>query len=361
MTILPQDILCFFLEYSTPPQLTTLGEGNVNDTWLVKTRTGDSFVLQRLNSDVFPDPVIIQDNLATVLNHLRNCLQASQTRFSMPRLIPSLSGKHHVRDSDGNIWRMMSFIQDTCPLNRVTHLRQARELGWGLGLFHRLVADLVPNQLADPLPGFHVTPRYLKAYEDIAETTNVPDTACQEFIQKRRHDVVVLEREHALNTLGFQVIHGDPKVTNFLFNKAGKQVVSLIDLDTVRPGLLLHDIGDCLRSCCTLRGAGGQKDERVLFDRHFFSAMLKGYCSEAEHLLTSSDRQLIVESARIISLELGIRFYSDHLLGNIYFKITTPEQNLLRAKIQFALVSSIEEQYTELEEICGNILHTQTN
>jgi len=157
--------------------------------------------------------------------------------------------------------------------------------------------------------------------------------------------------EDARPRLRHQVIHGDPKVANFLFNPDGDRVISLIDLDTVKPGLLLHDIGDALRSCCNPAGETAQRPDSAFFDPRMLLSWLREYFAEAGFLLTHEDKTRIVAAILLMSFEVGLRFFTDHLNGNPYFKIRFQGQNLQRAMAQFHLARSIERQRVALESI----------
>jgi len=356
----PAGALAFFLASTPVVSCSPLGSGNVNDTWLVTTAGKTRFVLQRLSRAVFPDPALIQDNLALVTDHLRDRVGRQRARFRIPELITAPNNSRSYLDPGGDCWRMLGYIDNSRTIERITTPDQAWEIGSGLGLFHRLLADLVPHRLHDPLPGFHHTPTYLAGYGQAGGkgAQRAPD--CEAYIAGHSHEsfINLLEPGRRSRALRSQVIHGDPKAANFLFSSNGSRVISLIDLDTVKPGLLLHDIGDCLRSCCNPLGEEARPDT-VFFDPSLFRALLTGYCYRAGQLLGPGDRQLIVDSALLISFELGLRFYTDYLEGNRYFKVRTPEQNLFRARVQFGLARSIEEQYTLLKETCCRILASE--
>ena len=358
MTPDTRQAVSFFLPELEIASLEPLGDGNVNDTWLVVSVSGEKYVLQRLNPFVFPDPGLVQDNLCTVTRYLQARLNQSDADFTVLKVIDNADGAHSYIDQDGAYWRLFSYIDDAQALNTVSTADQAREIGRTLGLFHQLTSSLPPSSLADPLPGFHNTPLYLELYDKLLPTAQDCAADCRDFIDERRMDVSLLEDARKQGSVRQQVIHGDPKVANFLFSKDLRRVISLIDLDTVKPGLLLHDIGDCLRSCCNPSGEEIWEPDDVVFDQDFFTAMLAGYFENASELLTVTDKRLIVGSVRLISFELGLRFYSDHLAGNRYFKVESPEQNLFRARVQFALVRSIESKYSELMEICGAVQNT---
>ena len=352
--------LSFFLPAIEIKELEPLGTGNVNDTWFIGTTGGSSYVLQRLNPAVFPAPGLVQDNLCTVTRHLQAKTSQQDAAYEILQIIRNPDGNDRYFTPDSACWRLCSFIRNTRSLNTVDTADQARQLGRALGWFHRQIASITPESLADTLPGFHVTPLYLTRYDTVlaASPPNKEAEDCRDFIQQHRADVALLENARKQETVREQVIHGDPKVANFLFSSDSSKVVSLIDLDTVKPGLLLHDISDCLRSCCNPRGEDVNLPEDVIFEQTLFAAMLEGYFSRAAELLLPGDKRLLVNSVRLISFELGLRFYTDYLAGNRYFKVDHPGRNLFRARVQFALARSIESQYTALIRICANALET---
>lgn len=327
--------------------LAPLGSGRVNGTWLAVTAAGGKYVLQRLNPAVFPDPSLVQANLWRVTEHLRARLPENSP-FKVFEVIRSPTGQSGWTDSSGACWRLLSYL-DGAAIEVIENTEQARAIGVALGFFHQLLAALPPPQLADTLPGFHNTPLYLAEYEARLAAPCQPEAAdCRDLIRQRRADIFLLEQARQQGDLTEQTVHGDPKVGNFLFSQDTQQVISLIDLDTVKPGLLLHDLGDCLRSCCNPLGEEVGNLDHVVFRQDFFAAVLEGYFSRAAGLLKPGDLRLLADSARLISLELGLRFYSDYLAGSRYFKAAHPKQNLFRARVQFALVRSFENQYSEL-------------
>ena len=350
----------FFLPKEDIQELRPLGSGNVNDTWLVNTRGGNSYVLQRLNPAVFPSPGLVQDNLCILTRHLRAESGPGNRAYKILQVIYNPDGKDRYLSPDGACWRLCSFIKNTRSLNTVATADQARQIGRALGWFHQQTSSLAPASLADTLPGFHVTPLYLERYDTLLASgpVNEETADCRNVIQHHRKKVTLLENARKDKTVQEQVIHGDPKVANFLFSSDTSRVISLIDLDTVKPGLLLHDISDCLRSCCNPRGEEIKSPDAVIFEHTLFAAMLGGYFSRAADLLLPGDKHLLVDSVWLISFELGLRFYTDYLDGNRYFKVAYPAQNLFRARVQFALARSIKCQYSALKGICTNELET---
>lgn len=349
-------------QFAFPGEILTVaeyGSGNVNDTYLVRVAGGQSlrdFILQRLSPAVFPKPEQIMHNLRVLDNHVRPKLLAHpEHRWELPGIIPSLGGADYCRDADGAVWRAQTFIADTQTFDAITSESQAQEAGRALGFFHGLIHDLPAHLLHDTLPGFHVTPGYLTQYAALVTAPPRPDSSpealfCQQFIAERKETTEVLEAAHLRGELHPCPIHGDPKLTNILFSRDTGEAISLIDLDTVKPGLIHYDIGDCLRSCCNPAGedvplAG------VSFNLAYCAAILRGYLPQVAPFFSVADYRYIYDAVRLIAFELGLRFFSDHLAGDVYFRIRRPGQNLHRATVQFALCQSIEAQETEIRRI----------
>ncbi len=347
----------FFLSKQDIDNLEPFGTGNVNDTFLVTLHLGKQLILQRVNPAVFPDPQLVQHNIRLVTNHLNQEIQ-NQTvlkkQFIPLNLLSGNNGDTY-QGEDKALWRLINHIPGKTH-ETVTRISQAQELGRCLGNFHQLLSTFNSTKLADTLPGFHNTPAYLDQYDRVKvnlEKNHIPEAAFyRQFIDTHRFLATMLDD---VPTLSRNVIHGDPKVANFIFDKNSEKVVSLIDLDTVRHGLLLHDIGDALRSCCNPMGESPPAPEHVHFDPALFSSWLKGYLSEGELLLTNEDKAHIVQAIQVIAFELGLRFLTDHLSGDHYFKIQFPGHNLLRARVQFHLVQSIEDQLENLQSIVTTI------
>lgn len=325
--------------------ITPLGNGLINDTYLVKG-IATSFVLQRLNADVFPEPRKVLNNLAQLGQHIRE-KAANSVRLQIPDIIPTRLGDSLHEDENNRIWRALELIQPAESRNSIRHADEAAQIGFALAHFHRLCADLPAESLHDTLPGFHVTPGYLQQYQHLmAQPLNVTiDDSfrrCQAFIDSHRHDAYILENARNSGELKDKVIHGDPKLNNFLFKPGTHRVVSLIDLDTVKPGLLHYDIADCLRSCCHDR-------ESNRFDLERCQIILENYLQEANDFFRANDYDYLYAAIWLIPFELGLRFFNDYLNGNRYFKVTEPRQNLNRALAQFALCDSIEQQQASLQ------------
>jgi hypothetical protein len=349
-------------QFAFPGEILTVaeyGSGNVNDTYLVRVAGGQStldFILQRLNPAVFPEPERIMHNLRVLDDHVRPKLQAHPNhRWELPRITPCRSGADYFRDQAGALWRVQTFIPNTESFAAIKSVAQAEEAGRGLGFFHGLIHDLPVHLLHDTLPGFHVTPGYLAHYTALAADPPRPDIStealfCHRFIAERKATAEVLEAARLREELLPCPIHGDPKLANILFASDTGQAISLIDLDTVKPGLLHYDIGDCLRSCCNPAGEDADL-AGVSFNLAYCAAILRGYLPQVASFFSVADYRYIYDAVHLIAFELGLRFFSDHLAGDVYFRIRRPGQNLHRAMVQFALCRSIEAQETEIKNI----------
>ncbi len=334
--------------------LRAYGNGNVHDTYLVTPAVPGAapFILQRLNTRVFPRPELLQANLRTVAAHVQrreaHCPAASGRRWETPRALLSREGADRFQDPGGSCWRALSFIGQAQSLDAIRDLAHAGEVGYALGRFHHLLSDLPPASLADTLPGFHVTPGYLRHYDAVLARRGAPASpaaACaQRFVHKRRAWAAVLEEARAQGRLRLRPLHGDPNVNNVMLDAATGEAIALVDLDTVKPGLVHYDIGDCLRSGCNPLGEETEQWEQVRFEPELCRAILQGYLPLARDFLTGPDYDLLYDAIRLLAFELGLRFFTDYLAGNVYFKVRHPDHNLARALVQFQLTASIEAQ-----------------
>jgi Ser/Thr protein kinase RdoA (MazF antagonist) len=372
-----QDLLAVaqhFLPRGTILDVRPYGSGNVNDTFIVTAGQGQSpgpqeatseqrFILQRLNTGVFRQPELVMANLAAVTGHVRGRLKRHPLppgrRFELPRGLHTPDGRDHVLAADNSFWRALTFIDRAETFDIIKDENHGREVGHALGLFHHLLADLPAPQLADTLPGFHLTPGYLRNYDQVLAAKKPPPSPevayCLKFIDERRAWAVILEEAKRQGKLAERVIHGDPKVNNVMLDTVTGEAVALVDLDTVKPGLVHYDLGDCLRSCCNLLGEETDAAEEVRFAPDLAYAILAGYLPLARNFLTAGDYDYLYDSIRLLAFELGLRFFSDYLAGNVYFKAKHRDHNLARALVQFKLTESIEAQADAIRAIIRDL------
>jgi len=281
------------------------GTGNVNDTFLVTLEPGASqrdqqFILQRINQRVFRKPELIMINMRAFTEHVHEQLSNGKAdpsrRWEVPRVLHARNGEGYYLDTAGEFWRAISFVDHSKAYPRIRDAAHAREAGYALGRFQSLISDMDVSALHDTLEGFHITPRYVQHYHDVvarhppAAADPSPEVRYgMRFIAERENWAAVLEQAKERGELPLRPIHGDPKVDNIMIDDDTGQAVSIVDLDTVKPGLVHYDIGDCLRSCCNPLGEETDQYDQVRFDTTLCREILGGYLSVARGFFTPHD------------------------------------------------------------------------
>lgn len=334
-----------------------IGGGNINDTFLAifrNTFEEQQVILQRINSNVFVEPAKIMANLHTITAHshskLAKELDDSDRVWQMPKIIPTQDGKDFFVADDGSSWRVITKIPSATAFSNAQGPEHASECGAVLAHFHNLLSDLDISSLHDPLPGFHVTPLYLKKYDETILTeagqqrlnASMEARRLAKIIEDRRSFVPVLQNALENGELRLRVMHGDPKINNIMIDNFTGKGTAMIDLDTVSPGLVQYDFGDAVRSICNPAGEEELNLNNVLFDMDLFEAFSRGYLAYGREFMSDADKHYLFDAVRLITFELGLRFFQDYLAGSVYFKTRSPEQNLNRARVQFRLCESIE-------------------
>jgi Ser/Thr protein kinase RdoA (MazF antagonist) len=346
--------------------LEPLGAGNVNDTFRVVLRTTfseEQYVLQRINHNVFKNPAQVMANMKAVTDFAHKQIQAEADQadriWQLPRVIPADNGDDYVIDENGSYWRALSMIASTTNYEKIGKPEHAFEAGCVLGHFQRIISAFPIDELENTLPGFHITPEYLRGYDLTLETEEARERLkvsaearrLAQFIEDRREFANVLESALERGELNRRPIHGDPKITNVMIDDLTGKGTSIVDLDTVQPGLIHYDFGDAVRSGCNPAGEETNDLTEVELDLDLFQALVRGYLSEARDFLTDNDKKYLYEAVRLLAFELGLRFFKDYLAGNVYFKVVNEAQNLNRARVQFALCESIENREGKMRAI----------
>jgi len=336
------------------------GNGHINDTYAVRFRQGDEtirYVLQRINHGIFQDVPRLMENIQRVTDHLRAAFRrqpGNDARRETLTIIPARDGRSYWRDAAGNWWRMYVFIEQAQTVEVVQTPEQAYEAAKTFARFQKLLRDLPPPRLHDTIPDFHHTPKRFRALEQAiasdprnraAEGKPEIDFALAREPQTR----VLVDLQHA-GSLPERITHNDTKINNVLLDERDGRGVAVIDLDTVMPGLVLYDVGDQIRtSSCT-----GTEDEtkltQVSLRLELFDALVRGYLEEAREFITGQELDYLVFSGRLITFEIGIRFLTDYLNGDRYFKSHRPGHNLERARTQFARLRAMERAESEMEQ-----------
>ncbi len=343
MTPPPATILAQFFPNPQPVKITPLGNGLINDTFLLHF-PDRRWVLQRINPQVFPHPEKIIHNLGKLQTHPGN----QKTPLKIPALLPTRNDGYLAYDQQQTPWRVMEFIENSESRETITSLTEAAHVGVALAQFHRQFHSLDVKELEDSLLVFHDTPLYLAHYDRVCarqkpKSVNQEQAFCLEFIDQYRDKALRLEQARQQGVLCHRVTHGDPKLNNFLFERNSDRIIALIDLDTVKPNLIHYDIADCVRSCC--------QTASHRFDLKLAKALLHPYLQQAKSLLSPSDIDYLYPAIELLPFELGLRFFTDHLQGNHYFKVDYPDHNLDRACHQFSLCQHIQQHQDTLKAV----------
>jgi Ser/Thr protein kinase RdoA (MazF antagonist) len=333
------------------------GSGNVNDTYLVtlQDRTGHT-ILQRVNTYVFKNPKLVMRNMRRDTEHLQACVQEDRLDWKVQQVISSKNGDCFWVSDDGDFWRMISYIENSESFDAIYSHEQAYEIGFSLGLFHEHINRIETQVFDTVLPGFHVTPGYLDAFDlAIAESDREIDDELRfamHFIEANRENIGILEDGKKKGMLPQRVIHGDPKANNIMFDKSTAKAISVIDLDTIQPGLVHYDIGDCIRSSCNPLGEEpGVQWRDTTFDLLSFRYVLDGYLQRGSRFLSEEEYDYIYDAVFLMTFELGLRFLTDYLHGDVYYKIHFPSQNKYRALTQFKLAHEIQNNQGKIKKI----------
>lgn len=338
-----------------------LGSGHVNETYAVTLATGtgaERYVLQRINGHVFADPEAMMANVLAVTRHLRAGLEAEGVadleRRTLTWVAAHAGGWLH-RDGEGAAWRACRFIEGARSHDVPASPPEAYEAARAFGYFQRRLLDLPASSLGETLPGFHHTVERLAAFRVVLAADALGRAAsCREEIELALSHEELAGSLLALAERGevpVRVTHNDCKVNNVLLDEATGEGLCVIDLDTVMPGLSLWDFGDLVRTA-TCRAA---EDERALgrveVEPEMFAAVVRGYLEAMGPHLTAAERAHLVTAGKVITFETGLRFLTDHLDGDRYFRIHRPGHNLDRCRSQFALLASLEAQEGDLARL----------
>jgi len=337
----PVDILAQFATAApTQVHLSPLGAGHINDTFLVGTDS-DRFILQHINAAIFPDAATLMDNFSRVTAHLRS------KDVTTLELIPTIEGMSFHRDAGGDAWRLVRYIENTRTATVPPTLQQAHYAAAAYGEFALHLCDLPGSRLHEVIPGFHDTPRrlgdFLSALE--ADPKGLAKNARDEIesILEHRDWCPVIAGAMAEGSVPERIAHNDTKLDNVLFDIETGKVACVIDLDTVMPGSLLHDFGDLVRSAAATAAEDETDLNRVAADQEVIDHLTNGFLHGCGELLTARERELLPLAGKFVAHEQAMRFLTDYLLGDPYYKIHHPGHNLERARNQLQLVKSLVE------------------
>ena len=337
------------------------GFGHINDTYAARFRQGNGavrrYILQRINHNVFKKPEELMQNVAAVTAHLRQKIVAAggdPDRETLT-LISTVDGATFYRAPDGNYWRAYVFIEGARTYQVIESLEHVYNGARALGNFQRLLSDFPAERLYETIPGFHHTARRFAAFVAAVERDVVnrarsvgPEIT---FVIQRADETSVLVDMLERGELPQRVTHNDTKFNNVMIDDQTGEGVCVIDLDTVMPGLSLYDFGDAVRSGANSAAEDERDLAKIHVDLEVFDRFAHGYLDAARDFLTPTELDYLPFSARLMTLECGMRFLADYLSGDVYFKIHRENQNLDRCRTQFKIVADMEEKHERMQAI----------
>lgn len=334
--------------------------GHINNTLRVEFEVGGksiSHLLQRINTDVFKNPDELMANVDCVTSFLRDKVTAAGGNPERETIYckPTMNGKKYYVDDKGRAWRLYNFVENSFSYNAIESPEVFFSAGKAFGAFLSQLADFPIDKLYKTIPDFHNTAKRYRNLMNSAERNSSGRAVYAEkeleFARQRREETYILAGKTAIGDLPVRVTHNDTKLNNILFDKKTNEPICIVDLDTVMPGLSLYDFGDAIRFGANTAVEDEKDLSRVSLDLGLYEQYVKGFFSTAGGSLTAEEVSCMPLSAKMMTLECGMRFLTDYIDGDVYFRVAYPEHNLVRCRTQFALVADMEKKYEQMIQI----------
>lgn len=347
------------------------GSGHIHDTFLVCTGEQNreiegGYILQRINHHVFRKPPEVMENIIRVTGHLekkqlKEGIQGDELARRVLSVVPVMDGGGYYKDGEGNFWRMYRLVTGSTSYDELPSEEHGFRVGFKFGEFLRHLFDLPAPPLHETITGFHNGPKRLEDFRNAlnhAQEKNFQDRVKQagkdiEFLLSQADVFHRVQDMMSSGALPLRVTHNDTKVNNILMDKNTQEALCVIDLDTVMPGTSLYDFGDLARTTLSACPEDERDLSKVAVDMGVFRAIVSGFVEGAGDTLAPLERENLVPGAKFMTLIIGMRFLTDYLQGDTYFKIHRPGHNLDRARRQFKMVASIIEHEKEMEGYLG--------
>ena len=340
------------------------GNGHIHDTYRIETaeEEKDDYIIQRLNNRVFKNIPQLQDNIERVTLHLRQKLQLipdADIKRECLTLVPSTDGKTWINDSSGSFWRMYIFITDHHSYNIVDTPGKAFEGGKAIGRFQAMLADLGGRSLYETIPWFHDIEKRLETFdhtikENRAGRVKVAVREIRSFLE-RAEEMKVILRLGREGSIPLRITHNDTKFNNILLDENDK-ALCVIDLDTVMPGYVHYDFGDAIRTAANTSSEDEKDLSKVEMDINLFNAYAEGYLDETRNTLNAVEKDYLAFAPQLITYTIALRFLTDYIDGDNYFKIHYEDHNLQRARAQIKLLESMSGQYDQMKMIIRRLI-----
>lgn len=337
-----------------------IDDGHINNTFQAIFNNNGKYLhylLQQINTAVFKDPEHLMVNVDLVTSFLRDKIIAAGGDPERETLYckPCRDGKKYYEDENGRVWRVYNFVSDAFAYNSIENPEVFYKAGRAFGEFQNQLADFPIDSLFETIPDFHHTAkRYRNLQNSIRRNASGRKSVCEKeiaFAEARKDDTYVLTGKTEIGELPVRVTHNDTKLNNILFDRATDEPICVVDLDTVMPGSALYDFGDAIRFGANTAAEDESDLSKVSLDLELFRQYTRGYLSAAGKSLTDAEIDLLPFAAKMMTLECGMRFLTDFIDGDVYFKTEYPEHNLVRCRTQFALVADMECKTDEMNAI----------
>jgi hypothetical protein len=334
------------------------GSGHINDTFLLKNSGGGrDYLLQRINQHVFRNVERLTDNMLRVTAHLKSKILASgegDAEKEVMTMIPTDEGRYFYRDSVGGCWRMFYFLSDTKSYDVVKTEKQAYEGGRAFGKFQAMLSDIPPGELFEVIPDFHnIQKRLAQLQEAISNDAcgRVAEVGPElETVRHYADSMQYFQQPERAGILPRRVTHNDTKFNNVLLDQ-NDQAQCVIDLETVMDGYVAYDFGDAIRTIINKTDEDEADLSKIQLNMPLFTAYTEGYLSTAGKFLTEEEIESLMKGVLLLPYMQGVRFLTDHINGDIYYKIKFPGHNLQRTRAQFQLVKMLDANAEDMEEI----------
>ncbi len=338
------------------------GGGHINDTYYVQCQNegGPDYLLQKVNSYVFKDIEGLMNNIEIVTTHLikkleENGIQDIERRSL--KLVTTKNEKLYVKDDDGEFWRVFNFIEDHKVYDGAPNTEIAFEGARMFGKFLNELSELDPTSVVDTIPNFHnITFRLENLEKAIDENPAGRVKQVKEeikYVRSRRETMSVIQHLGEKGLIRSRIVHNDTKINNVLFDQQNKGLC-VIDLDTIMPGYVHYDFGDGVRTCANTGSEDDADLNNISYDLEMYKAFSTGYIESVHSVLNDTERSTLAQAALLFPFIMGVRFLTDYIAGDVYYKINYEDHNLVRARAQLKLTADGEAKFNELENIVKN-------
>ena len=338
-----------------------LKKGHINDTFYIKCKLDNNdikkYILQRINTNIFKKPDELMENVVNITSYLKNVIlqNGGNPERETLNIIKTKDNKNYYKDVDGGCWRLYKFIEDATTYDLVENVQDFYESAVAFGNFQMLLSDFPAHILHETIPNFHNTIDRLNKLKDAIKEDafdRVKDVKKEiEFVLNREKDCHIICDLLDKNEIPLRVTHNDTKLNNIMIDNKTKKAICVIDLDTVMPGTVLNDFGDSIRFGASTALEDEKDLSKVECSMELFEAYTKGFIEGVKGKLTYKEKEMLPMGAKIMTLECGIRFLTDYLQGDTYFKVSREGHNLDRARTQFKLVLDMENKWEQMIDI----------